>query len=56
MIKKMKADNNAPVMNGEKTKAIVFTCYVNGLAVIRSLGRRGIPVIAIDYHKKALGF
>lgn len=40
----------------EKTKAIVFLCYVNGLGIIRSLGRRGIPVIAVDYDKKALGF
>ncbi|MHA2069375.1 MAG: carboxylate--amine ligase, partial [Candidatus Thorarchaeota archaeon] len=40
----------------ERTKAIVFRCYVNGLGIIRSLGRRGIPVIAVDYHRNALGF
>ena len=43
-------------MNTGKTKAIVFRCYVGGLAIIRSLGRRGIPVVAVDYHSKALGF
>lgn len=50
------ADSNAPLMNMGKTKAIVFRCDINGLAVIRSLGRRGIPVVTVDYTKKALGF
>ncbi|UCB43625.1 MAG: hypothetical protein JSV77_02970 [Dehalococcoidales bacterium] len=45
-----------PPLDIEKTKAIVFNCYVGGLAVIRSLGRRGIPVVAVDYHRAAIGF
>ena len=51
----MTADSNAPLITG-KTKAIVFRCYLNGLSIIRSLGRRGIPVVAVDYDKRALGF
>jgi len=38
-----------------KTKAIVFGCYVNGLSIIRSLGRKGIPVVAVDYDKNTIG-
>jgi predicted ATP-grasp superfamily ATP-dependent carboligase len=30
--------------------------WVNGLAAIRSLGRAGVPVIALDRHASALGF
>jgi len=29
---------------------------MNGLSIIRSLGRKGIPVIAVDYAKNAVGF
>lgn len=37
--------------------AVVAKCaWVNGLAAIRSLGRRGVEVIALDYHVGALGF
>lgn len=41
-----------------KVKAVVFVCYVNGLSIIRSLGRHGIPVVAADYnsHPNPLGF
>ena len=28
--------------------AVVFNCHITGLAVARSLGRRGVPVIALD--------
>jgi D-aspartate ligase len=37
--------------------AVVAKCgWVNGLAAIRSLGRQGVEVIALDYHAAALGF
>jgi D-aspartate ligase len=52
----MKEPRNIPPPDTEKTKAMVFNCYVGGLAVIRSLGRRGIPVVAVDYSRDAIGF
>ena len=30
--------------------------WVNGLAAVRSLGRAGAPVIALDHRRGALGF
>jgi D-aspartate ligase len=40
-----------------KTPALVVDAgWVNGLAAIRSLGRAGIPVIAVDHRPSALGF
>src|SRR6188472_2629040 len=36
--------------------AVVDVGWVNGLAAIRSLGRAGIPVIAVDHRPSALGF
>jgi predicted ATP-grasp superfamily ATP-dependent carboligase len=38
-----------------KTGAVVFPCTLGGLAIIRTLGRRGIPVIAIDSNRWAHG-
>ena len=35
---------------------VVDVGWVNGLAAIRSLGRAGIPVIAVDHRPSALGF
>ena len=35
---------------------VVEAGYVNGLAAIRSLGRRGIRVLAVDHRPYALGF
>lgn len=32
-------------------KAIVFNCFYNGLNVIRTLGKHGVSVIALDFHK-----
>ena len=38
-------------------KALVFDVgWVNGLAAIRSLGRAGIPVLALDHRQSPLGF
>jgi len=40
-----------------KASALVVDAgWVNGLAAIRSLGRAGIPVLAVDHRKSALGF
>ena len=35
---------------------VIDVGWVNGLAAIRSLGRAGIPVIAVDHRQSALGF
>src|SRR5262245_12616961 len=35
---------------------VVDVGWVNGLAAIRSLGRGGAPVVAVDHQKSALGF
>jgi predicted ATP-grasp superfamily ATP-dependent carboligase len=35
---------------------VVDVGWVNGLAAIRSLGRAGIPVLALDHRPSALGF
>lgn len=37
-----------------KTPAFVFNCHYNGLALIQALGRRGIPVFALD-SKRTIG-
>jgi D-aspartate ligase len=36
--------------------AVIDVGWVNGLAAIRSLGRAGIRVLAVDHRKSALGF
>lgn len=35
--------------------AIVFNCHITGLAVARSLGKQGVPVIALDRDDKGYG-
>jgi D-aspartate ligase len=41
----------------DRPVAIVAKCgWVNGLAAIRSLGRRAVEVLALDYQPSALGF
>ena len=35
--------------------AIVFNCHITGLAVARSLGSRGVPVIGLDRDPSGLG-
>lgn len=42
--------------NKKTTKSIVFGCFVNGLSLIRSLGRHGIPMVAVDYSRHPIGF
>jgi D-aspartate ligase len=43
---------------GDRTipAAVVDVGWVNGLAAIRSLGRAGVPVLAVDHRRSALGF
>jgi len=35
--------------------AVVFNCHITGLAVARSLGRRGVPVIGLDRDEAGYG-
>ena len=39
----------------EMPPALVFNCHITGLAVARSLGRRGVPVIALDRDENGYG-
>ena len=41
---------------GSPAAVVVDVGWVNGLAAIRSLGRAGIPVLALDHRRSALGF
>ena len=43
-------------MSGKGTAVVVEVAWVNGLAAIRSLGRRGLRVLAVDHRPYALGF
>jgi D-aspartate ligase len=35
--------------------ALVFNCHITGLAVARSLGSRGVPIVALDRDDKGYG-
>jgi D-aspartate ligase len=39
----------------EMPAAVVFNCHITGLAVARSLGRRGVPVIGLDRDETGYG-
>jgi len=39
----------------EKPPALVFNCHITGLAVARSLGKRGVPVIGLDRDPNGYG-
>jgi len=41
---------------GRPPAAVVDVGWVNGLAAIRSLGRAGVRVLAVDHRPSALGF
>jgi D-aspartate ligase len=43
-------------MSGKGTAVVVEVAWVNGLAAIRSLGRHGLRVVALDHRPYALGF
>src|SRR5690242_10741814 len=38
-------------MSGKGTAVVVEVAWVNGLAAIRSLGRRGLRVLALDHEE-----
>jgi D-aspartate ligase len=42
----------AAVNSRDRAAAVVFNSHITGLAVARSLGRRGVPVIALDRDPK----
>lgn len=49
-------DRLARLGDGTRPPAIVLECsYVNGLSAIRSLARIGVPVVALDHRRAALG-
>jgi len=35
-------------------KAIIVPCLIPGLAVIRSLGQKGVPITALHYQKSEM--
>jgi predicted ATP-grasp superfamily ATP-dependent carboligase len=44
------------IKNTYQPIALVLGSYITGLGVIRSLGRKGIPVICLDSDRKQVGF
>src|SRR5919198_3412043 len=46
----------SPAPSGPAAAAVIDVGWVNGLAAIRSLGRAGIRVFAVDHRPSALGF
>ena len=42
--------------HGGPPAVVLDVGWVNGLAAIRSLGRAGAPVLAVDHRPSALGF
>lgn len=47
----------SPAFLGHRPAAVVAKCaWVNGLAAIRQLGRKGVEVLALDYDAAAIGF
>src|SRR2546430_10148415 len=43
-------------MSAKGTAVVAEVAWVNGLAAIRSLGRQGLRVVALDHRPYALGF
>jgi len=43
------------INSSETPAAIVFNCHITGLAVARSLGLRGVPVIGLDRDENGYG-
>jgi len=39
----------------DRAAAVVFNCHITGLAVARSLGRRGVPIIGLDREASGYG-
>jgi D-aspartate ligase len=43
------------INSADRPAALVFNCHITGLAVARSLGRRGVPVIGLDRDANGYG-
>jgi len=43
------------INSSEMPAALVFNCHITGLAVARSLGRRGVPIIGLDREDSGYG-
>jgi D-aspartate ligase len=43
------------INSSEMPGVLVFNCHITGLAVARSLGRRGVPVIGLDQDENGYG-
>src|SRR6185369_4759179 len=43
------------INTSDQPAALVFNCHITGLAVARSLGRRGVPVIGLDRDDSGYG-
>jgi D-aspartate ligase len=43
------------INSSDKPAALVFNCHITGLAVARSLGRQGVPVIGLDRDETGYG-
>jgi len=43
------------INSSEMPAALVFNCHITGLAVARSLGQRGVPVIGLDRDENGYG-
>jgi D-aspartate ligase len=43
------------INSSEMPAAVVFNCHITGLAVARSLGRRGVPIIGLDREENGYG-
>jgi predicted ATP-grasp superfamily ATP-dependent carboligase len=41
--------------SAEMSAAVVFNCHITGLAVARSLGKRGVPVVGLDRDVNGYG-
>ena len=43
------------INSSEMPAALVFNCHITGLAVARSLGRRGVPIVGLDREESGYG-
>jgi D-aspartate ligase len=43
------------ITSSELPPAVIFNCHITGLAVARSLGKRQVPIIALDRDLKGYG-
>lgn len=43
------------INSSETPAALVFNCHITGLAVARSLGRRGVPIVGLDREENGYG-